>query len=99
MKKYRFRGKPVKRFEWMINTYPYKFINGYAYGSLVQYDGRAFICTFIIANHNYAAANGTVSVIEVKPETVEEVKEGQIYDRKRIWDFSPVLRFLRGRTR
>ena len=78
MKDYIFRGKPVKRFEYLLTRkysgWENNIIDGFFVGSLIKVkeDGqdRCYIARYGAASHKEIHANGYTHMVEVIPETV-----------------------------
>jgi uncharacterized phage protein (TIGR01671 family) len=69
-----FRGKAKDKndYYFLSQAFPEKCKNGFIYGQLIidERQNRYYICASIIATMNCTIANGTVTVIEVIPETI-----------------------------
>lgn len=69
-----FRGKAKDKndYYFLSQAFPEKCKNGFIYGQLIidERQNRYYICVSIIATMNCTIANGTVTVIEVIPETI-----------------------------
>lgn len=69
-----YRAKPKDQidYDYLSQAFPDKCRNGFVYGQLLIDDrrNRYYICVAIVTTMNCTVANGTVTVLEVIPETI-----------------------------
>ena len=69
-----YRGIPKNKsdYEFLSKAYPENCKNGFVFGQplIDKVKNRYYICVSLLATMNCTVANGTVTVIEVVPETI-----------------------------
>lgn len=69
-----YRGRPKNKsdYEFLSKAYPENCKNGFVFGQplIDKVKNRYYICVSLLATMNCTVANGTVTVIEVVPETI-----------------------------
>ena len=91
---YRAKPKDQTDYDYLSQAFPDKCKDGFVYGQMLIDDKREryYICVAIVAMMNCTVANGTVTVIEVIPETICQYAGFQDVNKINVFD-KDILKF------